>query len=90
MLFYNDDDIRDLPLKIRRQKLEDWMKRVKNSRLDISEILDFDSWSLLAELRTEKADTLGHEGVMIKDLQSNILQDVRKVHGLNGSGTQNF
>ena len=70
MLFYNDDDIRDLPLKIRRQKLEDWMKRVKNSRLDISEILDFDSWSRLAELRTEKADTLGHEGVMIKDLQS--------------------
>ena len=70
MLFYNDADIRDLPLKIRRQKLEDWMKRVKNSRLDISEILDFDSWSRLAELRTEKADTLGHEGVMIKDLQS--------------------
>tara|TARA_X000000950_G_scaffold286993_1_gene397597 strand:+ start:39 stop:1004 length:966 start_codon:yes stop_codon:yes gene_type:complete len=70
MLFYNDDDVRDLPLKIRRQKLEDWMKRVKNSRLDISEILDFDSWSRLAELRTEKADTLGHEGVMIKDLQS--------------------
>jgi DNA ligase-1 len=70
MLFYNEDDIRDLPLKIRRQKLEDWMKQVKNSRLDISEILDFDSWSRLAELRTEKADTLGHEGVMIKDLQS--------------------
>ena len=70
MLFYNDDDIRDLPLKIRRQKLEDWMKRIKNNRLDISEILDFDSWSRLAELRTEKADTLGHEGVMIKDLQS--------------------
>tara|TARA_Y100000589_G_scaffold302895_1_gene314808 strand:- start:133 stop:1704 length:1572 start_codon:yes stop_codon:yes gene_type:complete len=70
MLFYNDDDIRDLPLQVRRQKLEDWMERVRNSRLDISEILVFDNWNRLAELRTEKADTLGHEGVMIKDLQS--------------------
>ena len=70
MLFCNNEDIRDLPLQSRRQKLEGWLGRTRNSRLDISEILSFDSWDSLAELRTEKAETLGHEGVMIKNLQS--------------------
>ena len=70
MLFDGDEDLRDLPLVSRRQHLEKWMRRYTSDRLDLSEILPFDSWDDLARLRLEGAEIHGHEGLMIKDRQS--------------------
>ena len=70
MLFDKEDDIRDLPLVERRARLESWMAQHAGDRLDISDILPFDNWQDLAALRQEGAETLGHEGLMIKQRTS--------------------
>ncbi|MGB1872447.1 MAG: cisplatin damage response ATP-dependent DNA ligase [Candidatus Puniceispirillaceae bacterium] len=70
MLFDGDDDLRDLPLSARRHRLEDWMRLQAGDRLDLSEILPFESWEDLARLRLEGAEIHGYEGLMIKDRQS--------------------
>ena len=70
MLFDGEDDIRDLPLAARRARLEAWMPAHGGARLDLSGILDFGDWDRLAALRQEGAETLGHEGLMIKQRSS--------------------
>ena len=70
MLFDGEDDIRDLPLAARRARLEAWMTAHAGARLDLSGILDFGDWDRLAALRHEGAETLGHEGLMIKQRSS--------------------
>ena len=70
MLFDGTEDIRDLPLARRRQRLEAWIASHGGGRLDISEILPFGDWSDLARLRTEGAEIHGHEGLMIKQRNS--------------------
>ena len=70
MLFDGTEDIRDLPLARRRQRLEAWIASHGGGRLDISEILPFGDWSDLARLRTEGAEIHGHEGLMIKQQNS--------------------
>ena len=70
MLFDGDTDIRTLPLTARRDRLARFLKRHDNPRLDLSEILDFDSWPALAALRQKGADSFGHEGLMIKERDS--------------------
>ena len=67
MLFDGDTDIRTLPLTARRARLARFLKRHDNPRLDLSEILDFDSWPELAALRQKGTDSYGHEGLMIKE-----------------------
>jgi DNA ligase 1 len=66
MLFDGREDIRPLPWRERRQRLEAWMERYPQARLDLSEVLPFASWQQLAELRRKGAAEHGHEGVMIK------------------------
>lgn len=66
ILFDGDDDVRSLPLSERRQRLENWMKRHPNARLDISDIIDFSTWDELAEIRIKGAAENSHEGVMLK------------------------
>ena len=74
MLFDGNDDIRDLPLGTRRQRLEAWIASqagtLASARLDLSQILPFQSWDELAEIRHHAAEVLGHEGLMIKQIAS--------------------
>ena len=70
MLFDGDEDLRDLPLSARRSRLEAWMERYRGDRLELSEILPFESWQDLARLRMEGAEIHGYEGLMIKHRQS--------------------
>jgi DNA ligase 1 len=66
ILFDRDDDVRDLPLVERRRKLEDWLARQGNTRLDASTILPYDSFEELGQIRIQGAEEHGHEGIMLK------------------------
>jgi len=66
MLFDGDEDVRALAWEDRRQRLETWLARTPQTRMDLSEILPFGSWAELGELRRQGADEHGHEGVMLK------------------------
>ncbi len=66
MLFDGDEDIRALGWQARRERLEAWFARNPQTRMDLSEVLDFASWDDVARLRRQGADEHGHEGVMIK------------------------
>ena len=70
MLFDGEDDLRDLPLSVRRARLEHWMAHHAGTRLDLSDVLAFDNWNDLAGLRAEGAASHGHEGLMIKQRES--------------------
>jgi DNA ligase-1 len=66
MLFDGREDIRPLPWRERRQRLEAWFAAHPQTRLDLSEVLPFADWAELGELRRRGADEHGHEGVMLK------------------------
>lgn len=66
ILFDGDEDIRSLPLLKRRQHLKEWFKNNKQTRIDISENIDFSDWKELENIRIKGGDEHGHEGVMIK------------------------
>jgi DNA ligase-1 len=66
MLFDGRADIRPLPWQARRARLEAWFAGHRQPRLDLSEVLGFDDWAALAELRRRGAAEHGHEGVMLK------------------------
>ena len=66
MLFDGREDIRPLPWTERRLRLEAWLKRNPQTRLDLSEVLPFPDWDALAEMRRRGAAEHGHEGVMVK------------------------
>ena len=70
ILFENGQDLRQKTLQQRRTKLEQWMQDNANERLCLSEELDFKTWEELAALRKEGAEKHGHEGLMIKKLDS--------------------
>lgn len=66
MLFDGDEDIRTLGWQERRARLEAWFEKNPQTRMDVSEVLPFQSWDDLGKLRQMGADDHGHEGVMIK------------------------
>jgi DNA ligase-1 len=66
ILFDGDNDIRDQTLTTRRQRLEQWFLKHPQTRLDISEIIDFRDWNELGQIRAQGAEVHGHEGVMMK------------------------
>jgi len=66
MLFDGSEDIRPLPWTERRRRLEAWMAKLPQPRLDLSEVLSFSGWDELAEMRRRGAAEHGHEGVMLK------------------------
>jgi DNA ligase-1 len=67
-----DDDLRSLPFAERRTRLEDFVKRLEDPRIDLSPTIAFDSWEGLKAARAdprkagagEDADAV--EGVMLK------------------------
>ncbi|WIY52341.1 cisplatin damage response ATP-dependent DNA ligase [Devosia sp. YIM 151766] len=66
MLFDGDEDIRAFGWEERRARLEAWLANNPQTRMDLSEVLAFESWDDLAALRRQGAESHGHEGVMIK------------------------
>jgi DNA ligase-1 len=66
MLFDGRDDIRTHSWLERRARLEAWFEKNPQPRMDVSEVLSFDDWEQLAEMRRTGAAEHGHEGVMLK------------------------
>jgi DNA ligase 1 len=66
------EDLRGLPFAERRERLEHFVTRAKNSRLDISPLVGFADWPVLAAARADPAsagagaDAAAVEGVMLK------------------------
>ena len=80
MLFDGDEDIRELPLVERRQRLERFFTDHPQDRLDLSPILHPVSWDDLMATRVQGADEHGHEGVMIKHKASPYIAGRPKGH----------
>jgi DNA ligase-1 len=67
-----DNDLRELTFTERRQKLEAFVKKIGDARIDLSPTIPFDSWEALRAARTNPAgagageDADAVEGVMLK------------------------
>jgi DNA ligase-1 len=72
LLADGDNDLRELPFADRRQKLEAFVKRLDDARVDLSPTVSFDSWESLRDARADPAhagageDAEAVEGVMLK------------------------
>ena len=72
LLAEGEEDLRELPLTSRRERLERYVKSLGDDRVDLSPVVAFDSWDMLAQARSdprahgagEDADAV--EGVMLK------------------------
>ncbi len=69
LLFDGTEDLRALPFTARRARLESWFARTAPARMDLSELIAFDSFDQLALLR-ENARAASMEGLMIKRLDA--------------------
>jgi len=69
ILFDGEEDLRPLPFDSRRARLEDWYARVQPPRMDLSELIHFDSLDELAALR-DGARAASIEGLMLKRADS--------------------
>lgn len=65
LLFEEGEDLRPLPLRARRVRLERWFARVRPARCDLSPLIAFDSLDDLTALRAQARET-GREGLMLK------------------------
>jgi DNA ligase-1 len=65
LLEWQGKDIRQYPLKQRRQMLEELFKKVSSPAFRLSENMVIESWEKLAELRSESRKK-GAEGLMLK------------------------
>jgi DNA ligase 1 len=65
MLFDDSEDVRLHPFDARRERLEDWYARTRPPRMDLSEIIPFNTIDELAELRSN-ARAAAIEGLMLK------------------------
>jgi DNA ligase-1 len=72
LLSEGDTDLRELPFIERRERLEAFVKRLDDPRVDLSPIIPFDSWEALRSARADPAtagageDAEAVEGVMLK------------------------
>jgi DNA ligase-1 len=72
LLSEDDTDLRALPFTERRTRLETFIARLNDSRIDLSPIIAFDNWEALAAARADPAsagagdDAEAVEGVMLK------------------------
>ncbi|HUZ59099.1 MAG TPA: ATP-dependent DNA ligase [Hanamia sp.] len=65
LLEYNYEDWREKPLSERRKKLEEIILPIHNKAIQLSPIIDFNSWDDLAALR-KKSREKNSEGIMLK------------------------
>jgi DNA ligase 1 len=68
LLLDGESDLRRLPFAERRQKLEAFVTRLNNPRIDLSPLQPFSSWEELTELRAHppEGDPAKAEGLMLK------------------------
>ncbi len=68
LLMDADEDLRPLPFAERRKRLEIFVSRLGNSRIDLSPLQPFASWDELAQLRAQppEGDARIAEGLMLK------------------------
>ena len=72
LLGEGDDDLRTLPFAERRQRLEAFIARLDDPKVDLSPVIPFDSWDALTSARADPAsagageDSEAVEGVMLK------------------------
>jgi DNA ligase-1 len=72
LLADGDNDLRELPFAERRARLEAFVKKLDDVRIDLSPAIAFDSWPALAAARADPAgagageDAEAVEGVMLK------------------------
>ncbi|MEM9724565.1 MAG: cisplatin damage response ATP-dependent DNA ligase, partial [Pseudomonadota bacterium] len=59
------EDLRPLPFRERRRRLEAWLEAHRPARMDLSEMIAFDDWDSLAALRAG-ARAASQEGLMLK------------------------
>lgn len=65
LLHDGQDDLRLMPLEVRRARLADWFRDHAPDRTDLSPDVPFTHWEELAEIRATARDT-GQEGLMLK------------------------
>ncbi|MES2196073.1 MAG: cisplatin damage response ATP-dependent DNA ligase, partial [Pseudomonadota bacterium] len=72
LLGEDDDDLRTLPYVERRRRLEIFIAKLDDPRIDLSTVIEFDSWDALTAARADPAgagageDAEAVEGVMLK------------------------
>lgn len=65
LLEYNHEDWREKPLTERRKKLEEIIFPIKNNAIQISQLIEFNSWIELTEVRKNSRE-MNSEGIMLK------------------------
>jgi DNA ligase-1 len=76
LLGEGEEDLRTLPFAARRARLEAFVKRLDDPRIDLSPMIAFESWEALAAARADPAsagageDAQAVEGVMLKRRES--------------------
>lgn len=76
LLTEGDEDLRGLSFAERRKRLEKFVRKLNDNRVDISPMIDFSTWNALTEARANPEahgtaeDAEAVEGVMIKRLDS--------------------
>ncbi|MGR3320404.1 MAG: cisplatin damage response ATP-dependent DNA ligase [Pseudooceanicola sp.] len=78
-LIEGEEDLRALPFDTRRARLEALVAGADPARIDLSPLLDFETWDGLAALRADPPDDV-IEGVMIKRRESPYLAGRIKGH----------
>jgi DNA ligase-1 len=72
LLADGDEDLRECPFAKRRARLEDFVARLNEERVDLSPLIDFSTWNELIAARSDPAaagagaDAAAVEGVMLK------------------------
>src|SRR6185503_13267961 len=72
LLIDGTDDLRDLPFAERRMRLQAFVQRLNDPRIDLSPLVPFDTWDALTAARADPsmagagADAEAVEGVMLK------------------------
>jgi DNA ligase-1 len=72
LLADDDEDLRECPFAKRRARLEDFVARLNEERVDLSPLIDFSTWNELIAARSDPAaagagaDAAAVEGVMLK------------------------
>ena len=79
VLSIGGEDLRLLPLRERRARLESWYAEKPRPRLDLSPLIAFADWDALARLRAD-ARSAGIEGLMLKRWESPYLAGRIKGH----------
>ena len=80
ILFLDNIDLRDIPWKLRRKKLEEWFLKNKNQYFDLSEVMKFTKWKDLENIKKFKIIDEEHEGLMIKRKESPYISGRPKGH----------